>query len=319
MQAVKKQVEAKVEARLGIKPVSASAAEAAKAAAKAAAAHEKELAALLRASVKQPKLDPGVDPKSVLCEFFKAGICEKGDKCKFSHDLTIGRKAARVDIYQDKRDEDKIDDWDQAKLESVVKTKHGGEKMQTKTDIVCIYFLDALEKELYGWFWECPVSVRGSGRWGGSGLDAPKVKLGAQPMALSAVQVVLCVTRARHNAPIPSHPPTHPQNGGAACKYRHCLPPGYVFKTKKEREAEAAAKAALGDKDSNLEELIELERAKLPTTGACGWLAGGWLGRRLAALCGECPAGNHCTGYSTSITLGRANTAPPPHTHPCQA
>ena len=37
-----------------------------------------ELAALLRAAVKQPKLEAGVDPKSVLCEFFKAGVCEKG-------------------------------------------------------------------------------------------------------------------------------------------------------------------------------------------------------------------------------------------------
>jgi len=26
------------------------------------------------------QLEPGVDPKSVLCEFFKAGCCEKGDK-----------------------------------------------------------------------------------------------------------------------------------------------------------------------------------------------------------------------------------------------
>jgi hypothetical protein len=34
--------------------------------------------ALLRASIKQPKLEAGVDPKSVVCEFFKQGLCDKG-------------------------------------------------------------------------------------------------------------------------------------------------------------------------------------------------------------------------------------------------
>jgi len=36
--------------------------------------------AIMRSTVRQPKLEPGVDPKSVLCEFFKAGCCDKGDK-----------------------------------------------------------------------------------------------------------------------------------------------------------------------------------------------------------------------------------------------
>lgn len=47
----------------------------------------------------------GVDPKSILCEFFKAGQCGKGYKCKFSHDLNIQRKGEKIDIYSDKRDE----------------------------------------------------------------------------------------------------------------------------------------------------------------------------------------------------------------------
>ena len=46
----------------------------------AAAAAEKEMLALLRASIKQPRLEAGVDPKSVVCEFFKAGACEKGER-----------------------------------------------------------------------------------------------------------------------------------------------------------------------------------------------------------------------------------------------
>ena len=46
----------------------------------------------------------GTDPKSVLCAFFKAGQCTKGDKCKFSHDLSIGRKAEKRSMYDDQRE-----------------------------------------------------------------------------------------------------------------------------------------------------------------------------------------------------------------------
>jgi hypothetical protein len=121
---------------------------------------EKELALLFKSSMalKQPVLPPGVDPKSVLCVFFQNGVCEKGAKCKFGHDLTLARKAAKASIYVDRRaedgapgekKEDTIEDWDQAKLESVVKTKHGAEAAgAARTEIVCQYFLEALEKEL---------------------------------------------------------------------------------------------------------------------------------------------------------------------------
>merc|ERR1719210_762108 len=33
--------------------------------------------------------------------------------------------------------------------------KHGSEK-SNQTDIICKYFLDALENSKYGWFWVCP-------------------------------------------------------------------------------------------------------------------------------------------------------------------
>ena len=39
---------------------------------------------------------PGVDPKSVVCEFFRAGQCTKGFKCKYSHDLNVERKVAKI-------------------------------------------------------------------------------------------------------------------------------------------------------------------------------------------------------------------------------
>jgi hypothetical protein len=76
-----------------------------------------------------------------------------------------------------------------------------------------------------------------------------------------------------------SHSPVHPilrpslQNG-PTCKYRHALPPGYQFKTKREREAEAAARASMESNVVSLEEQLEEERKKLPTTGACEEWAG---------------------------------------------
>ncbi|KAJ2830672.1 Translation machinery-associated protein 46 [Coemansia erecta] len=99
----------------------------------------------------------GVNPKTVLCEFFKAGSCTRGAKCKFSHDKAVERKGEKMDMYTDKRDAQKadtMDTWDQSRLEEVVLSKHGNP--QTTTAIVCKHFLEAIENSKYGWFWECP-------------------------------------------------------------------------------------------------------------------------------------------------------------------
>jgi len=63
----------------------------------------KEAAALLK-PVQVQKVPFGVDPKTVLCAFFKAGTCEKGSKCKFSHDTNVGRKVEKKNLYEDDRD-----------------------------------------------------------------------------------------------------------------------------------------------------------------------------------------------------------------------
>ncbi|CAN8257555.1 unnamed protein product [Cochlearia groenlandica] len=120
-------------------------------------AREQELNELFKVAISQPKVPPGVDPKSILCEFFKAGQCQKGFKCKFSHDLNIQRKGEKIDIYSDKRDEDgDMDEWDQETLEKVVESKKNEYNQNKPTDIVCKHFLDAVEKKQYGWFWACP-------------------------------------------------------------------------------------------------------------------------------------------------------------------
>ncbi|KAJ1896058.1 Translation machinery-associated protein 46 [Coemansia sp. RSA 455] len=116
-----------------------------------------EVANLFKPVIQQ-KVPFGVNPKTVLCEYFKAGACTKGDRCKFSHDSAVGRKGTKMDVYTDKRDvgdvEDTMDKWNEAKLEEVVLSKHGNP--QTTTTIVCKYFLEAIETRKYGWFWECP-------------------------------------------------------------------------------------------------------------------------------------------------------------------
>src|SRR4051812_10122636 len=52
---------------------------------------KEELAQLFKPVEAKQKVQAGVDPKSVLCAFFKAGQCTKGDKCKFSHDVNVER------------------------------------------------------------------------------------------------------------------------------------------------------------------------------------------------------------------------------------
>ncbi|KAH0508810.1 Zinc finger CCCH domain-containing protein 15 [Microtus ochrogaster] len=120
-----------------------------------------ELNELFKPVVAAQKISKGADPKSVVCAFFKQGQCTKGDKCKFSHDLTLERKCEKRSVYIDARDEelekDTMDNWDEKKLEEVVNKKHGeAEKKKPKTQIVCRHFLEAIENNKYGWFWVCP-------------------------------------------------------------------------------------------------------------------------------------------------------------------
>jgi hypothetical protein len=80
-------------------------------------------------------LKEGEDPKSILCAYFKAGNCDKGKKCKFSHDLTMEGRNAKIDLYSDPRD------------------RKSKEKDPNRTDITCTHFLEAVEKGVYGWLW----------------------------------------------------------------------------------------------------------------------------------------------------------------------
>lgn len=119
-------------------------------------AAEAERRALFSPAMDQ-RIRAGVDPKTVVCALFKLGNCNKGSKCKFSHDLNVGRKMEKKDLYQDSRnekEEDTMDKWDEEKLRNVILSKHGNPK--TTTDKICKYFIEAVENGKYGWFWICP-------------------------------------------------------------------------------------------------------------------------------------------------------------------
>jgi hypothetical protein len=121
------------------------------------------LSEIFVSSIKQPQVPAGVDPKSIVCEFFRAGACTKGFKCKFSHDLAVERKSAKIDLFTDRRGgpsgeegNETMEDWDQDKLEAAIEQKMGSHNRNRPTDIICKYFLDAIEKKQFGWFWVCP-------------------------------------------------------------------------------------------------------------------------------------------------------------------
>ncbi|KAK7606766.1 hypothetical protein BKA81DRAFT_369327 [Phyllosticta paracitricarpa] len=127
---------------------------------KAAEQAQREAAELFK-PVQVQKVPFGVDPKTIVCQFFKKGVCEKGKKCKFSHDLSVERKAEKKNLYIDPREQeeeakkkDDMSNWDEEKLRDVVKSKHGNPR--TTTDKVCKYFIAAIEDQKYGWFWVCP-------------------------------------------------------------------------------------------------------------------------------------------------------------------
>ncbi|KAH6604872.1 hypothetical protein Trco_006579 [Trichoderma cornu-damae] len=129
---------------------------------KAAEEAKRETEALLNKPAQIQKVPFGVDPKTVVCIFYKRGDCEKGKKCKFAHDLSIERKTEKKNLYTDVRQEEDEKnkqqetsaDWDEEQLRKVVLSKKGNQK--TTTDKVCKFFIQAIEDGKYGWFWICP-------------------------------------------------------------------------------------------------------------------------------------------------------------------
>jgi len=96
-----------------------------------------------------------------VCPYFKAGLCQKGKKCKFSHDKG-NDGTTKANLYQDIRGEDNADsmnNWDQKKLEEAVNFNENKYVNPNATDLPCHNFLNAIAEKRYGWFWVCPNGV----------------------------------------------------------------------------------------------------------------------------------------------------------------
>jgi hypothetical protein len=125
---------------------------------------EQEAAALFKKveEKQKPQVAPvGVNPKTILCIYFKKGHCQAGDACKFAHDFEVEHKAQTKDMYTDTRDGANIDingdmkDWDENTLRTMLKRKEVGRPANASNQ-VCKHFVKAIEASQWGWFWECP-------------------------------------------------------------------------------------------------------------------------------------------------------------------
>jgi hypothetical protein len=87
---------------------------------KKAAMAEKKIADLafaraVTAGIKQVVCPPGEDPKNYICEFFKAGKCTKGDRCRFSHELNLKAKKETRSMYGPTDEEKGMEGWNQVR------------------------------------------------------------------------------------------------------------------------------------------------------------------------------------------------------------
>jgi len=75
--------------------------------------------------------------------------------------MGIEARAAKADLYTDMRSITTgepiatMATWDQDYLEKVIEEKNS-KRGPASSEIVCKFFLDAVENRTYGWFWDCP-------------------------------------------------------------------------------------------------------------------------------------------------------------------
>ncbi|KAL8270573.1 hypothetical protein Esti_005544 [Eimeria stiedai] len=105
-----------------------------------------------------------------------------------TYDPKESKMEQKIDLYVDQREQN---------------GSGFGEGVDLETAIVCKFFLEAVERKQYGWFWVCP-------------------------------------------------------NGGDACKYRHCLPQGYVLKGEDEVDV-------VEEEEEPIEEVVERQLLLLAT------------------------------------------------------
>jgi len=67
--------------------------------------------------------------------------------------LYVDQRDTKREAGDESASDGTMEEWDQEELERVIKQRHN---QQNRSEIVCKYFLEAVEKKKYGWFWECP-------------------------------------------------------------------------------------------------------------------------------------------------------------------
>eukprot|EP00768_Dysnectes_brevis_P008914 gnl/Dysnectes_brevis/845_a932_4301.p1 GENE.gnl/Dysnectes_brevis/845_a932_4301~~gnl/Dysnectes_brevis/845_a932_4301.p1 ORF type:complete len:378 (-),score=131.95 gnl/Dysnectes_brevis/845_a932_4301:111-1244(-) len=139
-----------------------------------------QLMAMMRASLKQPKVPPGMNAKDFMCVWNQHGCCHKGDKCRFSHDVkkkvvVVAKKKVKkpkveelgtLDLFTDMREQR----WEhiakkkatasgrpiEEVREEVFAAQRAKVATQNFTDKICIHFMQACEERSIGWRWKCP-------------------------------------------------------------------------------------------------------------------------------------------------------------------
>lgn len=71
-------------------------------------------------------------------------------------------QSAKIDLFTDQREvgekeEEGMEDWDQETLEKAIAQKHGKDNKNMATNIICRYFLNAVEGRQYGWYVRAPT------------------------------------------------------------------------------------------------------------------------------------------------------------------
>lgn len=86
-----------------------------------------------------------------MCPYFKQGLCQKGKKCIYSHDLTLDR-TEEIDLYVDQRTQlimnqigtKNLNDISEEELNKMISDKEKDYIKGAKSEIVCKFFLTAV-------------------------------------------------------------------------------------------------------------------------------------------------------------------------------
>jgi hypothetical protein len=141
---------------------------------KAKEAAESAKSELMPATIKQPKVPEGMDPKTVVCEYWRHNCCAKGNKCKFAHDFNVQQRRREQernnknddseaseqetrllhkggpDLYTDYRDFYNNDG--SSSSSKTASTAGSGESSIATTSKICTHYLHAVESGFCTYF-----------------------------------------------------------------------------------------------------------------------------------------------------------------------